>query len=142
MIISAGRSPLDRRESDLARATNDVPDYPPDSMLVLGVVTGATQLGLANEYRWTYDVSEAWMVGTGKAARTNGRSLSPAYSVSELSNVPTVGYGTTIANLPGGFVPVRIPNGHAVICTPHRKSDGTLVWLIINTQAIDGICDP
>jgi hypothetical protein len=135
---------FNRRESDIARVTNETPDYPSDSMLVLGVVTGATQLGSAGAYRWTYDVSEAWMVGTGYAARTNGRSLSPAYSVSELSTanlIPqVVGYGTVVGNLPAGFLPVRIPNGSAVILSPHRKSDGTLVWLIINTQAIDGIC--
>lgn len=135
---------FNRRESDIARVTNETPDYPPDSMLVLGVVTGATQLGSAGAYRWTYDVTEAWMVGTGYAARTNGRSLSPAYSVSELSTanlIPqVVGYGTVVGNLPAGFLPVRIPNGSAVILSPHRKSDGTLVWLIINTQAIDGIC--
>jgi len=133
---------FNRRESDIARVANETPDYPPDSMLVLGVVTGATQLGPATAYRWTYDVSEAWLSGTTAVARSGGRSFSPAYSVSELSNVPTVGYGTTIANLPAGFLPVRIPNGHAVILSPHRKADGTLVWLIINTQAIDGTCDP
>lgn len=141
MLFSSTRSKTDRRESDLNRVANQLPDEPPDDMLVLGVVTGATALGPAGNYRWTYTVSEAWMVGTGAAAKTNARSLSPAYSVSELSNNPTVGYGTTIANLPAGFLPVRIPNGHAVILTPHRKSDGTLVWLIINTQAIDGTCD-
>lgn len=140
----AMRSQLDRRQTDLNRVANQRDDYPPDSMLVLGVVTGATQLGSAGAYRWTYDVTEAWMVGTGYAAKSGGRSLSPAYSVSELSTanvVPqVVGYGTVVANLPAGFVPVRIPNGSAVILSPHRKSDGTLVWLIINTQAIDGIC--
>lgn len=134
------RSQFDRRQTDLNRVANQRDEYPPDAGLVLAVVTAATVLGSAGAYRWTYDCAEAWMNGTVVAARSGGRTFTPCYSVSELSNGAQVAYGVTLANLPAGFAPVRIPNNFAVILSPHRKSDGTLVWLIINTQAIDGVC--
>jgi len=136
----AMRSQLDRRQTDLNRVANQRDEYPPDSGLVLAQVTAATVLGSAGAYRWTYQCAEAWMNGTTVAAKAPGRTFDPCYSVSELSNGAQVAYGVTLANLPPGFAPVRIPNGFAVILSPHRKSDGTLVWLIINTQAIDGVC--
>lgn len=134
------RSQLDRRQTDLNRVANQRDDYPPDAGLVLAIVTSATVLGSAGAYRWTYDCAEAWMNGTTAAQKSPGRTFTPCYSVSELSNGAQVAYGVTLANLPAGFAPVRIPNGFAVVLSPHRKSDGTLVWLIINTQAIDGVC--
>ena len=144
--LKLGRDNLDRKRVDIDRVTHSIPGFEQESMLNLGIVTGATQLGAAGAYRWTYQVTQAWMQGAGYVPRPNGLSFSPAYSVSELSTanlVPqVVGYGTIVANLPAGFVPVQIPVGSAVVVTPHRKSDGTLVWLIINTQAIDGVCAP
>jgi len=35
---------------------------------------------------------------------------------------------------------VEIPRGTYVFIVPYRGSDGTLLWLIVNTQAIDGTC--
>ena len=49
-------------------------------------------------------------------------------------------YGVAIGTLPAGFAPVPIPNGTYVLCVPHRITNGTLIWLIVNTQAIDGVC--
>jgi len=64
-----------------------------------------------------------------------------ALSVSELSNaVNPYSYGVTKANLPAGFSAVPIPDGSFVWCVPHRLTDGDFVWLIVNTQAIDGVC--
>lgn len=134
---------LDRRETDLARVTNEMADYPPDGMLTLAIVTDATVLGSALAYRWTYTCQEAWLVnslGQTPVLRSPGRTFHPCYSMSEMSNGFQVSYGVTLANLPAAFTPQRIPSGFGVILSPHRRSDGALVWLIINTQAIDGIC--
>jgi hypothetical protein len=140
MIVGGSKPKLDRRESDLRRVADDRPDWTPDVGLVMARVTTATVLGVATDYRWTYECAEAWMNGTVSAVRSPGRTFSPCYSISELSNGLKCSYGVTIANLPVGFAPVRIPNDTAVMLSPHRKSDGTLVWIIINTQAIDGVC--
>lgn len=142
-VMFGRRDQLDRKRVDIDRNVRERTQFEPAPALVLGVVTGATQIGAANAYRWTYSVDEAWMSGTGVVARTNGMQGMTAYSVSELSNTGpggTFSYGVQGANLPAGWVPVRIPNGTAVILSAHRRADGSLVWLIINTQAIDGVC--
>ena len=145
LMLFGRRDQIDRKRVDVDRNVRGRPQFEPAPSLVLGIVTGATQLGTANAYRWTYTVDEAWMSGGTVTTRTNGMTGMTAYSVSELSNVGPLGtfsYGVQGANLPAGWTPVRIPNGTAVILSAHRRADGSLVWLIINTQAIDGVCAP
>jgi len=60
--------------------------------------------------------------------------------MSEMSNGLTVGYGVTVSTIPAGFNPVAIPTNTAVWVVPQRVSDGNMMWLILNTQAIDGAC--
>lgn len=75
--------------------------------------------------------------------RSQGREFLDCFSVSELSNTPpttSLSYGVSSANLLGSFGPVRIPDGTFVVMCPHRNATGALVYLIINTQAIDGTC--
>lgn len=139
-----GRDNLDRHRRDLDRVGKEMPRFEPAPALMLGKVTQATVFA-SNPYRWTYTVEEAWMSGTGVVVRPNGITMT-AYSVSELGNPATLiasfSYGVNGANLPAGWVPVQIPVGTPVILSAHRRADGSLVWLIINTQAIDGVCDP
>lgn len=139
-----GRDNLDRHRRDLDRVGKEMPRFEAAPALVLGKVTQATVFP-SNPYRWTYTVAEAWMSGTNCVTRPNGITMT-AYSVSELGNPATLAqwfsYGVDGANLPGGWVPVQIPVGTPVILSAHRRADGSLVWLIINTQAIDGTCDP
>jgi hypothetical protein len=65
-----------------------------------------------------------------------------ALSVSELSNDLTgyFSYGVDPVNIQGSQSPRPIPVGTFVVCVPHFDSDGEFIWLIINTQAIDGAC--
>lgn len=117
-----------------------------ESALVLARVTGATPIPSAWA-RWVYTCEETW-VGTAplyvRAARPSGRTFDVCLSVSELGNntPPTsISYGVSSVNLLGSFGPVRIPDLTPVVLSPHRMSDGTLIWLIVNTQAIDGTCE-
>ena len=105
-------------------------------------ITGATAISGATK-RWTYDWEAAKLTGTTPAAKGYvGAQTGTAISVSELSNdaTSTYSYGVDPANLPGSFDAVRIPDGAFVIVFPYRDFDGALVWLIPNTQAIDGEC--
>lgn len=143
------RDQLDRRREDIDRATRDRRQFEPAPMLVLGSITAAMQLPDNNQFRWRYSVAEIWMKAapaTGYELRPNGLTITEAFSVSELGNFPsppiTFSYGITYANIPVGWQPVRIPDNTPVILSAHRAADGRLVWLIINTQAIDGICAP
>lgn len=108
---------------------------------VLGKITNATQIA-GSTTRWEYQWDEASISNTNTlAAKSNGLTAQKGLSVSELGNTATaVSYGVTLANLPVGMAPVRIPNDTAVLCFPYRRNDGSLTWLIVNTQAIDGTC--
>jgi hypothetical protein len=127
--------------SDLSRARRTA-DEPP-VWLKLAKIIGATAISGADK-RWLYSLQDA-VIGAAATytPQLNSNSITyDALSVSELSNnaVASYSYGVTKANLPAAFSAVRIPNGTYVVVTPHRCTDGSLVWLIINTQAIDGVC--
>ena len=49
-------------------------------------------------------------------------------------------YGIDPSNLPGTFDAIAIPTGTFVLGVPHNLADGTFIWLIVNTQAVDGTC--
>ena len=109
---------------------------------VLMKVTEATAISGATS-RWKYTVQPA-RVG---AAPTYTPALeveidADALSVSELSNDATsrFSYGVDPTNLPGSFDAVQIPVGSYVLCVPHATADGAFIYLIVNTQAIDGEC--
>lgn len=121
-----------------AAAARAPADFSPP-VCVLGKITGATSL-TAN--RWLYDWDEASIsAANALAVKSNGLTAQKALSVSELGNTATsVAYGVNPGNLPTGFAPVRIPNDTAVLLFPYRRNDGSLIWLIVNTQAIDGTC--
>lgn len=132
-IVDAARNPEGRALEPagsliLARISNSVP------------ISGAYG-------RWLYECVEAWVLASPTylhGVRSNGRTFVNCLSVSELANTvrPTnLSYGVTSANLLGSYVPVKIPTGTPVVISPHRTTGGALVWLIVNTQAIDGTCD-
>ena len=139
---------IKRNERQIATVARefDPRTFEVDSVLVHASVTGATPIPSAWA-RWVYTCEEIW-IGPAPlyvpAARPDGRTFTPCLSVSENGNAPptsTISYGVSTANLVGSFGPVRIPDGTPVTLHPHRSSDGTLIWLIVNTQAIDGTCD-
>lgn len=105
-------------------------------VLTATLITGST-------YRYLYTVQTA-RVGNAPlyTPAAEGTDVMNAVSISELSNVANgpVAYGTDIDNLPTGFAPVSIPSGTYVLAVPHNTADGTFIWLIVNTQAIDGTC--
>lgn len=136
-----------RQEAQINDAVRHWDDrrFEADAPLVLARITAATAIAGAWA-RWKYEAEEAimnagplWTTG----ARAQGRVFPDCFSVSELSNTPpttSISYGVSSANLLGSFGPVRIPDGTFVAMCPHRISTGALVYLIINTQAIDGTC--
>jgi len=109
---------------------------------VLMKVTAATAISGATK-RWKYTVQPA-RVGAGPtyAPALEVAIDAPALSVSELSNdaVSRFSYGVDPSNLPTGFAAVQIPVGTYVLCVPHAAADGEFIYLIVNTQAIDGTC--
>lgn len=132
-----------RKASDLARATSQAPRMEPITSQLMQVIS-STVISAAN-YRYKYVLRRA-QVGNATAytpALTADTQTETGLSVSELSNATGFGfvsYGITRSTLPAGFAPVAIPNGTYVMTVPHRIADGTLIWLILNTQAIDGAC--
>lgn len=135
--------PAYRRAQDFDRASREFPQEEP-LWGCLAIVTGSTAITTGvGGYRWLYTWTEA-QVGAAPnylaAAKTGGIS-GQAISVSELGNtLTTVAYGILLANIAAGFAPVKIPTNTPVWVVPHRQTNGNLLWLIVNTQAIDGAC--
>ena len=131
-----------RRQSDLSRLISAADEFEPVNSQLMKVVS-STAIDAAN-WRYLYTVRRAQVgpAGTYTPATTTDTATEPALSVSELSNTALayVSYGVAKANIPAGFAPQPIPANTYVLCVPHRLTDGTLIWLIINTQAIDGVC--
>jgi hypothetical protein len=141
------RSEAPRLDSSIVDAARN-PDgrtLEPAGTLILAQISNSAPI--AGEYgRWLYECVEAWVLASPSykhGIRANGRTFVNCLSVSELGNTvrPTfLSYGVQSVNLLGSFVPVKIPNGTPVVLSPHRTIGGNLVWLIVNTQAIDGTC--
>lgn len=128
---------------DLNRAQRQYP-HPSPYYPTLMKVTAASAIA-GQDKRWLYTVVEA-TIDTGAsyspALSVNTGSYS-ALSVSELTNnmaTNTYSYGVAKANVPAGFAAVQIPVGTYVMCVPYWRSDSSPIYLIINTQAIDGTC--
>lgn len=130
-----------RQQSDLSRALTYRPDLEPITTQLMKVISSSVID--APNVRWLYSVRKA-VVGNSPTylpGLDSDSATFQALSVSELSNTGTyASYGVAIGTLPAGFAPVPIPNGTYVLCVPHRITNGTLIWLIVNTQAIDGVC--
>ena len=133
--------PIRRSGDAIARADASFELHPTNTGMLARIVSSALIATTVNRYLYQWE--EAWVAGAapyGTLAKTNALSGS-ALSVSELGNGTYVAYGVTYSDIPAGFAPVAIPNGTPVWIVPSRKNNGELVWLILNTQAIDGTCD-
>ena len=109
---------------------------------VLMKVTAASAISGATS-RWKYTVQPARVGAPPTYTPALEVAISAdALSVSELSNDATsrFSYGVDPTNLPGSFDAVQIPVGSYVLCVPHATADGAFIYLIVNTQAIDGEC--
>lgn len=138
-----GRSSIySRGEPDFERVRKTGLDDD-QSVGMLAIVTAST--GTAVPYQFLYSWSEAELISASPytvAAKSLGVQ-GTAVSMSELgNNAGRVAYGVTVANIPAGFAPAPIPAGTPVWIVPWRQNNGSLIWLILNTQAIDGACPP
>jgi len=131
-----------RRGDDLARVIAQPMEIETFSSQLMRVVSYSV-IGGGN-FRHIYTVRRAQVgpAAGGYVPSTTSNTLQEtAVSVSELSNTSAyVSYGVTKATIPAGFAPQPIPVNTYVMCVPHRLTDGTFIWLIVNTQAIDGVC--
>jgi len=131
-----------RRVRDLARSLAQPAQVEPITSQLMKITDRSTID--ATNFRYLYSVRRA-QVGPSSTYTPDvtGNSLTEyALSVSELSNAgTTVSYGISKSTIPTGFAPKPIPVGTYVLCVPHRLTDGTLIWLIVNTQAVDGVCE-
>jgi hypothetical protein len=127
---------------DVQRARTDLPVYEGQALRLFKIVNATSISG--QDARWTYGLQRVVVepssgsyvaVNSATTARTTG------ISVSELSNPGTsYSYGILASNIPTGFAAVRIPTGTIVAAFPVKLTDGALLWIIVNTQAIDGQC--
>jgi hypothetical protein len=107
-------------------------------------VTNFSLIG-GSYYRYLYTLREATMGGTSPyspALSVNAASYT-GLSVSEMSNSAAfdyVSYGVAKSNIPQGFLPKPIPINTIVMALPWWASNGTCIYMIVNTQAIDGDC--
>ena len=128
---------------DLNRAGRDYPTPSPYYPTLMKVTDASAISG--QDKRWLYTVVEA-TIDTGASyspALSVNTGAYSALSVSELTNnmaTNTYSYGVAKANVPAGFSAVQIPIGTYVMCVPYWRSDSSPIYLIINTQAIDGTC--
>lgn len=135
-----------RFQTDIRRVATQAPQYEKLHTKLMEVT--AYTLIAGSDARYNYIVREAYVGGSSPYTPTNSGYSGLTYdalSVSELSNGtnPLVGYysyGILKTHLPVGFGATHIPVGTFVLCVPHNKTNGGIVYLIINTQAIDGVC--
>lgn len=135
--------PFAMRAQSIDRASRQLEDEPPIVGLLARVTSAASIVTGSGSFRWLYQWEEIQVGPASNYLPTvkSGGITGSAVSVSELGNTLTqVAYGVQLSNIPAGFAPVRIPNQTPVWVVPHRQTDGTLLWLIVNTQAIDGVC--
>lgn len=130
---------------DLNRAGRDYPQPKPYHPTLMKITAASAIAG--QDRRWLYTVVEATVGNTSSYVPTtsvNAGSYS-ALSVSELSNgtsatTGSYSYGVSKATLPGTFTAMQIPVNTYVMCVPYWRSDSSPIYLIINTQALDGVC--
>lgn len=134
-----------RQQLDINRVASRSPQYPTMGQgMVLMKVVGSTLI-TGSDKRYLYTLREAVVAAPPNYSPTQSVNTPQYYglSVSELSNAgPTYAYGITAGNVPAGFNAVAIPNDSYCAAFPHYTNTGDVVFLIVNTQAIDGACNP
>ena len=140
--MSRGRkSILGRGETDIERVRTKV--YVPPATTGLLVKIGSGSVIASNTFMWLYEWSECQVDSNYRpVVKANGLT-GLAISISELGNygLAYVAHGVANANIPAGFAPVKINIGAMAWIVPHRRdTTSALLWLIVNVQAIDGVC--
>ena len=112
--------------------------------LQLMTVVSSTVLDAAT-WKWTYQLKPAIANAAAPfsaVARGVVTTTQRGLSVSELGNTTTfVCAGIAVANLPPGYLPVKLHDGCAVWCHGARDDKGQFYWAIVSPgQAIDGVC--
>lgn len=141
VIVQTGRA-----LADIERARTNVPPTPPPALRLFRVLSSTPISG--QHKRWLYSMrraivrkKDASLVDTYEPQLSSSRGQCLGLSASELSNAgATYSYGVLKTNVPAGFAAVQIPNGTHVVAFPSVMQDGGTVWIIINTQALDGSC--
>lgn len=125
-----------------SRRANEIPKTPPVWCRLCKVATSTLISGTNKRYLYTVDEAVVRPAANSYVPTASANSVTyDAISVSELTNATNVyAYGISQSNLPTGFSAQSIPVGTWVLCVPHRRTDGVLMMLIVNTQAIDGDC--
>lgn len=143
MVVVVGNlSEQSKAERDSQRSRSSLPRFPVNG-LVLFKVRSATAIS-GQDARWTYSLDRVVVQPSSSSYLTTASQTTARYtgiSLSELSNALTFySYGVQEGNIPTGFAAVRIPNNAIVAAFPLYMTDGDTMWIIVNTQAIDGQC--
>lgn len=134
-----------RASVDLARVGARSDQYPSmgQGMVLMKVISST--LITSSDKRYRYTLREAVVGPAPTYAPTLSANAAQYFGVSasELSNPgPTYAYGITAGNVPAGFNAVAIPNDSYCAAFPHYNTEGDVIFVIVNTQAIDGACNP
>jgi hypothetical protein len=133
-----------RFQTDTARAATAVPQFGLMGRgLTLFRITGATAISGQDE-RYLYTMRESVPRNAANSwVPVDSQNLPVALglSLSEMSNALShYSYGVEKSNLPVGFGAQRIPDDTIVAAFPIQLKDGGSAWVIVNTQAVDGVC--
>ena len=133
------------RPADIANFCRPQPPKPNPFRLMYVVSSTAIS---GSSYRWLYKLQPARLGNSPSydaAAILTELDTYNGLSMSEMSNdigSATCSYGVTLVNLPTGIVPVKIPSETFVLAMSTTTLDGAQVYIIVNTQALDGPCPP
>jgi hypothetical protein len=148
-MVDLSLSQTSRQFVDIERVASDVPGMPPSGLKLFRIQSSA-QIASTDE-RYVYNMvrmvirkSDPLSVVVYDTQSSLTGSRYQGISISELSNhLAHYSYGIQKANIPSGFSAGPIPNGTLVVAFPlQRHEGGGAIWVIINTQAIDGVCVP
>ena len=114
--------------------------YQPNNLFLM-IITDASAAS-SPPYCWDYTVKRAKIDATTYlVTEVAGTPSFSALSISEIGNhTGYYSFGVPAADIPSGFAPKQIPVDTPVLCTTVKLDDGTMKYLIINTQAISGTC--
>ena len=140
-MMQGRKSNIGRGEADIERVRRGVYVPPPTEGLLVKIGSGSVIA--SGTFMWLYEWAEC-QVDTNYRPVVKANGLTGlAISISELGNYGTayVAHGVANANIPAGFAPVKINVGAMAWIVPHRRdTTSALLWLIVNVQAIDGVC--
>ena len=119
---------------DIERSRTEVPPAPAPAMRLFKITAAALIPG--SDKRYIYSMTRAVikkknasLVDTYEPEDSDTNARYKGVSISELSNA-----------VPTGFAAKAIPDGSYVVAFSMPMVDGGVVWIIVNTQAIDGTC--